>query len=289
MLPIILALLTSVSTAISRIFLKKGFEKSNPLTGMFVSLVICGFFLTLLALFTVRMEDYILKGILFFALIGVFAPPLVRFLTYIGIDKLGTSRSSPIRSLTPFFATIIAIIFLRESINFYIITGTILVVCGIIVLSKKDNSLGKKDWKRRDLIFPLAAAFLAGIAANLRKYGFTILTSPVLAAASTAVAALFVFSSYIILSGKKTQLTFNRHSLKFFALSSLCTSVSIILNLYALKYGKVVVVSPLLATSPLFVLIFSYIFLRKIEKINLKVVLAAISIFIGVELIIIFR
>lgn len=289
MLAVTLALLTSVFTAISRIFLKKGFEKSNPLTGMFVSLVICGFFLSILALLTVPAEDYILKGIIFFALIGVFAPPVVRFLTYIGIDRLGTSRSSPIRSLTPFFATIIAIIFLRESINLFIIMGTALIVCGIIILSKKDNNLKKKDWRRRDLIFPLVAAFLAGIAANLRKYGFTILTSPVLAAASTAVAALFVFSSYIILSGKKNQLSFNADSFRFFGLSSLCTTISIILNLYALKFGRVVVVSPLLATSPLFVLIFSYLFLRKLEKVTLKIILAAISIFLGVELIILFR
>jgi drug/metabolite transporter (DMT)-like permease len=52
-----------------------------------------------------------MKGLIFFALIGTVAPPIVRYLTYLGIDKLGPARSDPIRSLTPFFAIVFASFF----------------------------------------------------------------------------------------------------------------------------------------------------------------------------------
>ena len=91
-------------TAISRVLLKLGFEKSNPLTGMVVSVVIGCLMLDSAALIFSNPNDYSWNGVLFFAGIGIVAPPVVRYLTYLGVHTLGAARSDPVRSLTPFFA-----------------------------------------------------------------------------------------------------------------------------------------------------------------------------------------
>ena len=249
---IIFALAVSIITASSRIFLKKGLLCSNPLTGMLVSLVICSLVLVILTVIYVPFKDYNLKGILFFAVIGCFAPPLVRYLTYIGVDKVGASISDPIRATTPFFAIILAIIFLKEPFELGIIIGTAFIVCGVLLLAKGKKNKLIKEWKRKDLFFPLAAAFLAGIAANLRKMGFDMLESPVLAATSTALSALIVFGSFTAFSNKKREIILNPQGLKYFILSSLCTAASIILNLFALKHGNVSTVTPIISSSLIF-------------------------------------
>jgi len=282
-----IALIVAAVTAISTIFLKRGLEASNPLTGMFVSLAVCGAVITALALATVPAAEVTLGGVAIFAGIGLFAPPVVRYLTYVGIDKVGAARSSPIRSLTPFFAILLAITFLGEEARPNVLGGAVLIVGGAFLLSKKPNKKNlQKSWSKWDLLYPFSAAILAGCAANLRKAGFAFLDSPVLAAASTAIAALIVFSTYVISSGRRGELDFNPASIGWFLVASACTSVSIVLNLVALKLGDVSVVSPILASSPLFVIFFSAIFLRKIERVTTTLVAGALLTFAGVESII---
>ncbi len=287
----LIALAVAAITAFSRILLKKGLVDSNPLTGMFVSLVVCAPVLTVLALLVVPLDEYSLVGIAYFAAIGLFAPPVVRYLTYIGVDRLGVSRSAPVRSLTPFFAVLLAIVFLGEPLSLHVVLGTVAIFSGASLLTRKERSeRAAPTWKKVDLLFPLAAAVLAGVAANLRRHGLDspILPNPILAAASTAVAALLVFGVYLQLSGKRRELAFNRSALTFFVLASCCTSVSIVLNLTALKVGNVSAVAPVLASGPLFAIGFSFLLLRKIERVTRTLVAGALLTVTGIELIVFF-
>ncbi len=287
----LIALCVAAITAFSRILLKKGLVDSNPVTGMFVSLVVCAPVLTVLALIAVPWDEYSIRGIAYFAAIGLFAPPVVRFLTYIGVDRLGVSRSAPVRSLTPFFAVLLAIVFLGEPLSSHIILGTVAIFSGALLLTRKERS--ERDaptWRKVDLLFPLTAAVLSGVAANLRRHGLDsgILPNPILAAASTAVAALLVFSIYLQFSGKRRELTYNRSALKFFVMGSCCTSVSIVLTLTALKVGNVSTVAPVLASGPLFAIAFSFLLLRKIERVTRNIVAGALLTVTGIELIVFF-
>lgn len=111
---IFLVLLLCLLTSISRIFLKKGMVKSNALTGMVASLLVGWLALVSACLLYADFSKLTLRGGLFFALIGIVAPPAVRYLTYKGIDSLGAARSDPLRSLTPFFAILFAGFFLPK-------------------------------------------------------------------------------------------------------------------------------------------------------------------------------
>jgi uncharacterized membrane protein len=272
-------------TASSRILLKRGMESSNALTGMVVSLLIGWLFLAPAALVSSSWADVNLHGVLFFAGIGVVAPPAVRYLTYLGVEKVGASRSDPVRSLTPFFAILFAILFLGESFGWPLVLGTVLIVFGVLMISREGTGESKNGWNRSDLIFPLAAAALAGGIANLRKFGTELLVSPALAAAVAASSALIVFGAFLLVTGKWRELKIDRPSAKFLVISGFLTAVTDVLDLMVLKSGKVSVVVPLLAAGPILIIVLAHFFLRGIEKITRQLVFGALLVMGGVEVI----
>ena len=140
--PIALTLCLCLLTAVSRILLKHGIESSNALTGMVVSLIIGWIALTLASLFTVPLSAFNTKGVLFFALIGLVAPPVVRYLTYIGVERLGAARSDPVRALTPLFAVVFAMLFLGEKVGLNAFWGTLLIIGGVWLLSREGGRGG---------------------------------------------------------------------------------------------------------------------------------------------------
>ncbi len=68
----------------------------------------------------------------------------------------------------------------------------------------------------------------------------------------------------------------------FFAAGGLFSAMGVLLMFYALGLGQVVVISPVLATNPLFTLLFASIFLRGVERITPRVVLGALLVVAGV-------
>ena len=56
-------------------------------------------------------------------------------------------------------------------------------------------------------------------------------------------------------------------------------------NFIALGAGQLSVIIPLLNTTPLFTVLFSAVFLRKIETVNLRIILGAATMVAGVLLI----
>lgn len=283
-LAILLAFSMALITGTSNIILKKGFSKIEPTFAVYLSVVISTFLLWVMTfLFVPKVFFHNYKGILIFAIIGSFAPTIVRSLTYIGIHKLGAGRSSAVRSLTPFFAVIMAIVFLKETPNITIFLGVFLIIIGIILLSKKEN----KDifhWKPIHLLYPLGAAFLAGLAANLRKYGLNIMPQPIFASTIAATSSAIILTIYIFKKYQKNPLEIFKHpkELKFIIIAACLTSIGEVVDLSALLCGKVTLVIPIFATTPLIIVILSKIFLEKHEIITRKLIYALILIVLGV-------
>ena len=160
---IVLAFLMTLITASSNVILKKGFSKVEPFIAVYLSVVIGTVFLWILTFIFVPRSYFLnYKAIIMFAGIGCFAPTLVRTWTYYGIHKLGAGRAAPLRALTPFFAIIMAVFFLKESPRPGIFFGILLIVSGVVLLSKKEDS-DLTHWKKTHLFYPVAAAVLEGM------------------------------------------------------------------------------------------------------------------------------
>jgi drug/metabolite transporter (DMT)-like permease len=70
-----------------------------------------------------------------FAAVGILGPCLGRVFNYIGVDRMGAARATPLINSSPLFTTILALVFLREQITLKILCGVICIVGGIAVLT----------------------------------------------------------------------------------------------------------------------------------------------------------
>jgi len=85
----------------------------------------------------------------------------------------------------------------------------------------------------------------------------------------------------LALMKKKRRMTMGSRNALFFSLGGIFASLGQISLLSALKKGDLIIVSPLVSTTPLFVLLLTYIFFRKFERITVRVVLGIIFVVTG--------
>ena len=71
-----------------------------------------------------------------FAIIGIMSLSMGRLFNYQGIQRIGAARAATITSASPLFASLTAVIFLKEVPNLLVVMGTILVVGGLYIIMR---------------------------------------------------------------------------------------------------------------------------------------------------------
>ncbi|HJX10585.1 MAG TPA: EamA family transporter, partial [Candidatus Binatia bacterium] len=91
--------------------------------------------------------------------------------------------------------------------------------------------------------------------------------------------------AFVFATKRTDQLRMERSGFRFFLGAALIATLAQVANFTALGHGQLSVIIPLLNTTPLFTVFFSALFLRKIETINLRIVLGAALMVAGVVMI----
>jgi uncharacterized membrane protein len=270
--------------SIAHILIRRGLIESNAMTGAFISLSMSAALAWLMLPFFAPLSALWTPAVLIFLVAGIFAPGIGRTLSYVGIEKIGVARSVPIANSSPIFASLFAVIFLAEAWLPQNIVGTLLVIGGVILLSMAKPAEG--EWRKLDAVYPLLGAMAFGVSAILRKAGLNYVDIPVLAAAVTAgSAALFSFALLQFRGGKKA-FKLTRRSAAWLFTAGLFNTAAMLSVFYALSYGKVVIVEPLVSSNPVLTLLFTAIFLRDLEAINLRVISGALLTVMGTILVV---
>jgi DME family drug/metabolite transporter len=277
--PQLIALAAALSYAISGIAAKRGLRYSTPITVTLVSVAVHAVTLWV-ALLLIRGVPPVSWWVLFlFALTGTLQP-IIRLFTYAGIHYVGASRGSTLRGAHPLFSTSLAVVFLGEQVGLPIVVGTLLIVTGITLISwQPDTRPATFRWWH--IGYPLGAAVLAGVSHPLRRYALTLANEPLYLAAVIGVVALPWLGSYIVLPVKGEQPVWNRQSLGLFLFAGVFETLGILLVITALSVGQVSIVSPIVATSPLWILVGTWLFLRGIESVTRRTVLGALCVVCG--------
>ena len=87
------AFIASLNFAVSHILIRRGLAQSNPLAGFAISIVISALTLWAMAAATLPLAVFWTHAIWYFAVGGLFASGLGRWLVYVSIDRLGVARS----------------------------------------------------------------------------------------------------------------------------------------------------------------------------------------------------
>ena len=143
---IIIRLIASIGFGTSSVFAKISMLKMKSGTTTLISLV-TSTVVTLFAsiIFTDPIEYTKLNIEIWLLLfwIAILTYFFGRLLNYTSVQYIGVSKATPIIGTTPLFASITAIIFMDEKITIPILIGTILIVLGIILITREKTDVIK--------------------------------------------------------------------------------------------------------------------------------------------------
>jgi drug/metabolite transporter (DMT)-like permease len=286
MLGIALAILSSVTSAFSVVLVRK---YSNQSTTFNISLAISLVGTAALWPLAFAMTDFSranFLSILIFSLSGILTPGFVRLLYYAGLKKLGASVNSSIFSIYPLYTAMLSLVFLSEMLAPNNWIGILLVfVGGFLVEWSSRKPKSETQNFRKSLIYPLLGGIVLAFGAIMRKYALNLYDAPVLGVALAYSFSLLPFLLMIGISASTRREISLKRDLRLFWGAGVGQAVTWLLAFYALSFEGVSVVTPLLSTEPLFIVIFVYVYLKRLECVSKDLVLSVILTMIGVVLV----
>jgi drug/metabolite transporter (DMT)-like permease len=266
-----LALVSSALLGTAVVIANVGLRYLDPARGALVSIPTTTLFFWLLAVFLFRGEGWNATAFAIFALVGLIFPALVTFLNFASNRLTGPTVAGTISSTTPLFAVFGAIFFLGESLSPAVIAGTAAIVLGVVALMVRGADR-PRTWAAWVILLPLAGAAIRGGAQAAVKGGLVLWPDPF-----AAVLVGYTVSSVMIFAGNRafvpsTDASLDRRGVLWFMVVGICNGLGMLAMYAALNRGQVSVVSPLVATYPVFTLALSAMFLRE-ERFGPRVLL----------------
>ncbi len=136
MLGILLAIAAAFFWGTSAIFSRLGLQNIKAPTGTLLSMLSSILVVGLLAL-TLNFDDVVHispTALLWFGLIGVVNYVLGRQFNFLSITYIGATKATTLFASAPFFAIILAVTLIGESINPTSIIGTFVVIAGLYLV-----------------------------------------------------------------------------------------------------------------------------------------------------------
>lgn len=283
----VFALLSAAFFGANALCVRLSLRGSTAATATLVSIIInlVGFWF--LAGLRGSLQHVLTPASLVFALAGVFAPALSRYTLYEGINIIGVARAQTLSNTTPIFAALLAMAVLGETVSWRVGVGTILVVGGVALIVRPSgeplSQLGpaiRRRWLTGALL-ALNTAVFASVSFLLRKIGLRMLADPVLGAAITVTSSLVILIPFVAARWRHDPLRADRASFGMIVVAGLLSTGGFLMYYMALNLGEVVRVTPLSNTTPLFALVFLYLF-RQVEEIAATTVAGVLVTVLGV-------
>jgi drug/metabolite transporter (DMT)-like permease len=287
MIGVVLALLSAMSAGLSLILVRKNLDKSNFIYISLTITIIGNIILWPLALALTDLSTVNPEGLLFFVFAGLLAPGIARLFYYKGMETAGISANATIYATYPLYTSIVAILLLGEALTTENWVGLVCIIAGVISVGRIVNNgeNGSRNATKKGLIVPIVGSLAFAFSYIVRKEALNIYNQPLLGVSVGYTTSLFVYLLAMAFSKNAGTSGFSRNDLKMFWKPGVGMAMAWVLSFFALSQEMVSIVAPVLQTELLFILFFTYIFLRKIEKLSPKLVVSSLLIVAGVILI----
>lgn len=225
-----------------------------------------------------------------FAAAGVTGLVLGRLALFAGIQSIGASRTTPIVSSSTLVSAGLAVWLLDESVTVGHAVGIVLIVGGVAVISWVTATDADRDESIREvgasLAFPLAAAAFLGLEPVLVRVGLDEGTPIPVGLAVMMTAAFASYVAYRRLRGWVIAPPRTDPNLRWYVGAGLASAIGLVVYFAALEAAPVVIVVPIIQTSPLLVIALSAVLLpRRLERVTWRLVAGAIVVVIGATLV----
>lgn len=252
-LPIILALGSACTFGLTAITSRRGTMHITPQAGVIISLGASSCTFLALSPIWFEAEHWSSIGVWVFLINGCFHPLLSMYFWMESIQRAGATVASTFTATAPLFAAFTAIVFLDESITTLIFLGTLATIAGIVTLSW--GPMGVSGAIKIALLFATGAAVVRGLNHTVGRFGLGIMPNPLMAGFLSSVVAFA--GSLILYRARNGRFPArpSRAGVPYMILTGMLSCAGISFMYSALEVGSVVVVSPLIATYPVFTLI----------------------------------
>ena len=209
-----------------------------------------------------------------------------RSLGYLGVSAIGASRTALFISAQAPFAAFFAIAFAGESLRPLVAVGTVGVVAALLLASGDSLTEG---WRadRRYLIgclTSLAAGATMGGSTVIAKQTIEVYGSPLAVTVLSMIVAMVLIVPALGIAAALSPAvrSFDRRSMSLVCVSGVSVAMAVVAQFFAVQRLDVVVVAPILATFPLWTLLLSHVFIARLERITLRLVIGALLAVAGV-------
>ena len=267
LVPILYAMLAAACFGGQLVLTMRSFAYVDPQTSSMITIGTCVTIFWLLSPFLLKAEYFTNPGMWVFFANGLIYPLFSLYLSFEATKRMGSTVSATISAIAPLFATTGAVLLLGEHITLIFLMGTICTVAGIMILSWQRQS--HINWALPALIFPLGAAAIRGANHNIGKIGLQLLPSPYFASLVSFTVSFFgaIMIYRFRIGSLPTRLP--KQSVMWSGLAGICIAMGVLSMYSALHYGRVVVVSPIISTFPLFTLLMNLLFRQERFRLTL--------------------
>ncbi|MCY4382077.1 MAG: EamA family transporter [Nitrospinae bacterium] len=276
--PEFLALATSFSYSITLITVRRAMTTGSPLMSIIVlnSLVSIVGLTTALVLGTLASTN--MRALGWFALTGVAGHGTGSLIFFSAIERLGVNRATAVHSSAPLWGVVFAIIILGEQPGVYVLMGTLGIVGGVFLLSwpeRKRAGGGSPNWSRKDYLLPLFSSLCYAMVPVFAKLGLAEQQAPYLGFGVAFGSGLLLMLAARRMTPGGGVIRGNAQTVKALLVGLPFNIIAAFLMWTAFVAGMVSSVLPLSRMTPLWVILFSFLFLGKIERVAARTVLAA--------------
>ena len=215
------------------------------------------------------------------AAIGLFRPLLSANLGMAGTRILGPTISSTLSATAPLFGVALGVVLLSEPLTPAVAIGTTGIVIAVVVLSWRGGA--HRTWPLVALLLPVGAAFLRSLAHAFAKVGLEVLPNPFFVALiAYSVSFPLALANHGFRRQQRPRIPLAGY--KWLVITGVIYATAVLLLNTALLSGRLIVVSPIVACSPLFTLLLGRHVFRE-TTLSRRVVIAVLLVVPSVALI----
>jgi len=281
--PFIFALIAAVLFAFGTQIQNIGLSQVDSRTGTAISIAASAALYWMLAPFLLNGDNWLHSSVFIFILVGLFRPSVSANLAVAGMRHLGPTLSMTLSSTSPLFGVAFGVLWLNETLTWPVIAGTFGIIFAVLILSKR-SSKTVESWPVWALGLPIGAAAVRSLSHVLSKIGMVGIPDPYFVGlVCFSVSALVTMATNRVGNASRP-ISWRQHGPYWFLLSGFFMGTAILALNTALLSGDIITVIPIVASAPIFTMLFSILIFRR-EHLTMRVVTAVLIVVPSVILI----
>lgn len=282
LLPAALALTAALLFSLNAHFQRQALANTDATTGAFLSVGSTALLCWVLSPLIIDPAWFWHPSTLVFAGVGIFFPAMGQYLQIAGVGLVGPSLTASLSAFTPVFAIVLGIVWLGEAPALQGWIGLAMTIAGLVLATWSPQGI-KRGWPLWALLAPLGAAAVRGVAQPSLKYGMQDLPSPFFALLLSSTVATLVLGLFALNSRARGRMRVGPGWRRFVLVGGV-NGVGILSLNAALGLGALMLVSPLVATTPIWTLLLGVTLFRS-EVLGWRHLWVALLVVVGCVLI----